>query len=562
MPPPDTIAARRNEPTQKRPPTRRGRKAFTSATAVLRNLWRRLTSMHTALVLLFLLTIAAMPGALLPQWSTSRVNTSKYIADHPEIGPWLNRLGFFNVFSSPWFAAVYLLLFISLIGCVTPRSREILRQIRRGPPATAPRNLSRLPHHEAFTAVGDAADAGERIRGRLRRTGIGGWRTAMRREPDGTVIVAAEKGYLRDVGNLVFHISLLALLLSTSVGSLFGYEGSVIITAGSGFCASSPIAYDDFRPGSMVNATTTTPFCVDVDAFHATYTEGGQATSFQADIRFQDGAELGTDTWQRRALEVNDPIRFSGDRLYLMGHGYTPTFRITYPNGAVRNYQQPFLPSDSLFTSEGAVKVTDPPGYPRDQLLKNQLAIVGVFAPTALLAGGVLSSGYPSQLSPGVAVDIYRGDLGMSTGRPQSVFAIDNTQVARGLLVKKAHAVLAPGQSTTLTDGTRITFTGAKEFVSLQTSYDPAQGWALVSVLFMIAGLMASLLIKRRRVWYRIRPEPAPRADPAGSLVIEVGGLARTDQAGYGREFPSLVALAEDSSSVSGRRPAAAVKGQ
>lgn len=538
------------------------RKRIESFTAFLRNQWRRLTSMKTALMLLFLLTIAALPGALLPQWSTSRANTLQFIIDHPEIGPWLNRLGFFNVFSSPWFAAVYLLLFISLIGCVTPRSREIMQQIRQGPRASAPRNLSRLPHHAVVAATGDVSDIGEYIRGRLRRTSFGRWRTAMRREPNGTVIIAAEKGYLRDVGNLSFHISLLALLLSTSIGSLFGYEGSVIITEGEGFCASSPIAFDDFRPGALVDATTTTPFCIDVDAFHATYTQTGLAASFQADIRFQIDAELGTENWQHRALEVNDPLRFSGERLYLMGHGYTPTFRVAFPNGETRNYAQPFLPSDSLFTSEGAIKVTDPPGYTQDQLLDNQLAVVGIFAPTAVLANDILSSGYPSQLNPGVSVEIYRGDLGMADGRPQSVFAIDNNQVTRGLLVKQAQAFLAIGQSTTLDDGTEITFTGAKEFVSVQISYDPAQGWALVSILVMIAGLMASLLIKRRRLWYRIQPGSAQRAERSGSVVIEVGGLARTDQAGYGREFSDLVAFAEQSAAVTGREPRTIMKGQ
>ncbi len=562
MPPRDSITARNDEDLlQNHPSPGKSRGPLAVGVAMLRNLWRRLTSMRTALVLLFLLALASLPGALLPQWSTGRAKTAQYILDHPTIGPWLNRLGLFNVFSAPWFAAVYLLLFISLIGCLTPRSWELLRQIRTGPPATAPRNLSRLPHHATVTITGDAAETARHVRDRLRQSGVGGWRTATRTEPDGAVVVAAEKGYLRDVGNLVFHFSLVGLLLSVAVGGMFGYEGTVLVTEGDGFCASSPIAYDDFRPGPLVNATTMTPFCVDVDAFHAAYTPQGQATTFRADIRFQDGADLGTDTWQRRALQVNDPLRFSGDRLYLLGHGYTPTFRITYPDGQVRTYAQPFAPEDSMFTSQGAIKVTDPPGYSGDDLRQNQLAIVGIFAPTAVVTGGIMSSGFPSPLDPGVAVDVYRGDLGMGSGIPQSVFAIDTAQVANGSLVKKAHANLSPGQSITLGDGTKITFTGVKQFVSLQTSYDPAQDWALISVILLIAGLMGSLLIKRRRVWYRIRSD-STAAGRAGALAVEVGGLARTDQAGYGREFASLVGLAcSHKTYAAGDSPARAGKG-
>jgi cytochrome c biogenesis protein len=115
-------------------------------TAVLRNTWRGLTSMRTALVLLFLLALAALPGALLPQYSLNPQRVRIYQAQHPSLAPVLDRLGFFEVFASPWFAAIYLLLFVSLVGCVVPRSVEYARQLRRAPVAT-PRNLGRLPHH-------------------------------------------------------------------------------------------------------------------------------------------------------------------------------------------------------------------------------------------------------------------------------------------------------------------------------------------------------------------------------------------------------------------------------
>ena len=156
-----------------------------------------------------------------------------------------------------------------------------------------------------------------------------------------------------------------------------------------------------------------------------------------------------------------------------------------------------------------------------------------------------MTSSFPAPNNPGVAVDVYRGDLGMEGGRAQSVFAIDTSQVDKGLLTKQARANLMPGESVTLDDGTQITFTGFNEWVSLQTSFDPAQLWALI--------------FKRRRVWFRLRPAAVPgaagadpsdvpdraaaRAAPADRTVVEVGGLARTDQAGYGEEFATLAVL-------------------
>ena len=303
-----------------------------------------------------------------------------------------------------------------------------------------------------------------------------------------------------------------------------------------------------------MDGTDLKPFCVNLQTFTAAYNEAGQATSFSAQVQVQSGSDVDTDRWEQRTIEVNDPLRIAGQRLYLLGHGYSPTFEITYPNGETRTYTAPFQPTDSDFTSQGVVKVTDPPGSTGDAIRRHQLAVVGIFAPSGVINDGVLSSAYPQPLDPQVAIEVYRGDLGMEGGHSQSVFAIDANQVALGLLVSQGQANLAVGESMTLDDGTKITFTGAQPWVSLQTSYDPAQGWALVSAVCLVAGLLLSLTVRRRRVWYRIGPNPASSgtpltvpgsgSEPGGRTLIDIGGLARTDQAGYGAEFSSLVALA------------------
>ena len=552
-----------------------------------RNIWRQLTSMRVALILLFLLALASLPGALLPQWSLNSAKTAQYLLDYPTLGPILDRLGFFEVFASPWYAAIYLALFLSLIGCVLPRSLAFVGQLRM-PPVATPRNLFRLPHHHRVEVDGTPDEVAERI-----RTGLKGWRVTQRSElpvgarseitaggrtdrvavgptdvgtagaaegeraqPATVLTISAEKGYLREVGNLVFHLSLLGLLIAIAVGKLVGYEGSVIVNAGSQFCSTSPASYDNFRPGLLVDGTQMVPFCVDVQNFHAAYTDQGQASEFAAAVRYQSGADAGSDTWNDATLQVNDPLRMDGERLYLLGHGFSPHFQITYPNGAVRDYAQQFAPepNDPNFTSEGAVKVTDPPGVTGDAIRKQQLAIVGIFAPTAFVHGGIMTSSFPSANDPGVAIDVYRGDLGMEGGRSQSIFSIDTSQVDKGALVKQARTNLMLGESMTLDDGTKITFTGYNEWVSLQTSFDPAQVWALVSAVLLLSGLMVSLIVMRRRVWFRLRPlRPdegvTGRSGTGDRTVVEMGGLARTDQAGYGEEFSTLSALPE-----SGRR--------
>jgi cytochrome c biogenesis protein len=101
--------------------------------------------------------------------------------------------------------------------------------------------------------------------------------------------------------------------------------------------------------------------------------------------------------------------------------------------------------------------------------------------------------------------------------------------------VRQARVNLRPGEFTTLTDGTSVRFDSATPWVSLQTSHDPAQGAVLLFAITMTGGLMLSLLVKRRRVWVRITPTAG------GGCAVELGGLARTDQAGWGEQFPTLV---------------------
>src|ERR671939_1017237 len=128
------------------------------AVGLLRWAWRQLTSMRTALLLLLLLAVAAVPGSVFPQRRINPGRVEEYLADHPGYGSWLDRLGFFDVYSSIWFSAIYLLLFISLVGCVLPRSRAHLKALRAAPPRT-PRRLERLPGYTTTTVDRPPAEA-------------------------------------------------------------------------------------------------------------------------------------------------------------------------------------------------------------------------------------------------------------------------------------------------------------------------------------------------------------------------------------------------------------------
>ena len=157
--------------------------------------------------------------------------------------------------------------------------------------------------------------------------------------------------------------------------------------------------------------------------------------------------------------------------------------------------------------------------------------------------GKLLSSSFPDMRDPAVAIDIYRGDAGLDTGKPQSLFTIDTKLIDEKRLTKLKRVNLGVGKEVRLDDGTVVRFDGATQFVNLQVSHDPGQVWVLVSAMSMMAGLLVSLVVRRRRIWARIS-ESGLDSQP-GTVMVELGGLARTDNSGWGGEFEKLTTVLE-----------------
>lgn len=521
----------------------------------VRAAWRWLTSMRTALILLFLLAFAAIPGALLPQRQLSQEKVEEYLANNGKMAEIFDKLQLFDVFSSFWFTAIYVLLFASLVGCIIPRSWEHW-QAMRTPPTRAPKNLARLPMNEVGDVDKPLHEVKADVAARLKRWHV--TETPADEDRAGATSFSAERGYLREFGNLVFHLGLVALLVTIAAGKMLYYEGQVILVTDTGteiqdeavqgavsnpFCNTAPANFDSLRSGNTFDGTGLNPFCVLVEDFVADYLPNGQAEMFTSNIRWADGEHMRdpVETWNEQQLRVNHPLRVDGDRVYLQGHGFAPVVRVTWPNGESRTSVVQFRPDDpTFFLSSGAMRFDPPAGMYPDlyERRQNQIAIEGLFAPTAEFTGDtgqLLTSVYPAMNDPAIAVDVYRGDAGLDTGRSQQLFSLDRDLMHSGQLEKIDRVNLKEGEDVTLDDGTKVEFLGAKEFVNLQVSHDPTQVWVLWSSIVMLAGLLVSLAVKRRRLWVRLHPVSD------GVTRVEFGGLARTDRAGWGDEFDSFV---------------------
>ena len=481
----------------------------------LRFLWRQLTSMRTALFLLLLLAVAAVPGSVFPQRGIDATRTADWIADRPTVGPVMDRLGFFDVYSAPWFASIYLLLFVSLVGCVLPRTRVHWEALRQPPPRT-PARLERLAAHDRLEVEPGEGDATlDALEAALRRR-----RYRVHRHAPGTL--SAEGGYLKETGNLLFHLALIGVIVGVAVGHLWGWKGDAIVPEGQTFAKTR---FDTFNPGPWVGDDDVPPFTLRVDEFTAEFerevTGRGQFGMPRDFIAYVTATEGGVS--RETIVKVNQPLELDGASVFLLGNGYSPVITVRDPAGEVLyTGATTFLPQDNNYQSVGAIK--EPAAAPG-------LGFVGWFLPTAVITqDGGPQSIFPDALDPALALTVYEGNL-FPDGRPQSVFRLNTdemTQLTNEDGTDAARLWLGLGDTVALPGGRgTITFESLDRFAGISVRHDPGRWLTLAAALLALGGLVLTLLVPRRRVFARVDDGALE-----GRTVVTVAAMAKADDTG------------------------------
>jgi cytochrome c biogenesis protein len=485
----------------------------------LRFFWRQLTSMRTALFLLLLVAFAAVPGSLVPQQTSDPNGVIQYKAANPGWSKVLDFLGVFNTYSSVWFSAIYILLFISLIGCIIPRTMHHIQALRTAPPKT-PARLDRLP---GFLRTEGATVDDEDV-----ADGVGAARDVLKgsgyrvRVIDGES-VSAERGYLRETGNLIFHIALVGILVSVGFGGGFIWTGQKVVPVGQSF-ANTLSDYDSISPGRWFSPDSLEPYKLTLTKFTPVYERKnlnayGEAIDYTAYVR----ASVPGQKTVNETIKVNSPLRIGDTDVYLLSNGVAPVVTVRNPAGKVVYTQPvPFLPQDANLTSEGVIKVPDG--------LAKQIGMIGFFYPTECdtrkatrTCGVAPASVDPSLSNPVLTLQVYTGDLGLNSGKPVNAYSLntDKLKLIAGFGSKKAGLTLRPGQTVKLPDGLgTIELNTVVRYVGLDIHHDPTQLWVLTFAVLVFLGLITGLFIPRRRVWIK-----AVRR--GGEVHYEYAGLAR-----------------------------------
>ena len=457
--------------------------------------------MRTALILLMMLGLASIPGSLFPQRNQNPMKVREFFKNNPTLAQWLDKAKIFDLYSSPWFSAIYILLFISLIGCVLPRTFEHIKAIGKKPPLT-PKFLDRM---EGFAELDRPVDGTLDLAEKWLKKN----RFRVRREE---FSISAEKGYSRESGNLLFHLSLILILLAVAAGGLYGSKGETILNVGDRFI-NTPTSYDNISFAKFQREGDMVPFSLRVLDFKASY---DVKTNAPTDYTLQVAAANPIGSKEvLKTIKVNSPLTYGNTKIYLQANGYSPVVAIRDKSGKlIFEGAVTFLPQDGNLTSIGAIKLPD---------MSPQIGMVASFLPTADRSPtrGAFSS-FPEVLDPRLLVSVWMGDLGLDSGVPQSVYRVDTSKMKRiGLKALKLNEIYNFGEGTLL-------FEGYKSWVNLQIVDDPGKMYALFGAIFAILGLLISLFTRQRRIWIKVDGR------------VQIAGLAKNGVPGLDEELAAL----------------------
>lgn len=458
--------------------------------------------MRTAIILLLVLGAGASVGSFFPQRPIDPAAVTRWVERNPGWTRIAEFFGVFDVYGAWWFMAIYVLLLVSLVGCLLPRFRAFWRTLRAQPYVSA--SLSGQPLH----AVRHTEDGADEVLARARRV-LRAKRFKVARTGD---VVAAERGNWREGGSLLFHVSFLVLLLGMAVGKLYGFTGQVAVIEGERF-ADTPIEYDFLETGRSFGDRFSGVELA-LDEFTVSWHPNGIPREFVSAVRLYDEGRL----VRQEEIVVNSPMTYRGMRIYQLSWGWAPEILVRQAGRVLYDGPTVFLARDTLWRGVTKVPQTTPQQTGFDMLF---------FTDPEVPPGGMPRNVRPEPIDPVLFFQQYVGDLNLD--RAQSVYELDPRDLVPGEV-----GALRPGESASLPNDLSITFRGLRQYSVFQVASNPGAALLLAAAVALLVGLVPALYSARRRVWVRAVTD-------AGPTRVEIAGHAVQRRAAFETEFAALV---------------------
>lgn len=361
------------------------------------------------------------------------------------IGPTMvdvfEALGFFRVFSAPWFAILLSVLVLSITVCTldrTPRLWRSVHDVRLRQPAP----FFDLSLHERAAFGGWALTAAEVARTLHRHR----YATREAADADGVAYVYGDRNQYFKLGTLLTHLGLILFLAGAAITGAAGFE--TVLFVGEGQTAPvMPVG----TPGNLLVKNL---------GFEAPQRPDGSFADFRTDLAvYRDGRQIA-----RQVIRVNEPLTVDGFVFHQNTFGPAEDLQIRSADGTLV-WQGPLI-MDGQFQGQ-------PQGF-----LTVPGSTLGVIAVLGKDAGGA-----PRLTLLGIVA----GEQG---GLLQPVFA--------------APLAVGATSDPVVTGGYAVRWTKAGAFSGMVVKRDPGQPLIWLAFLCLISGLMLTFYFPRRRVWARL----------------------------------------------------------
>ena len=443
-------------------------------------LWGLLTSVNFAVVQIIVLALFAVVGMTLRQLPGFAFRSPTDYANEMArlhgiydatlgagVVDGLERLQLFQVFSSVWFSIGLIVLIISIVACTIDRTPRLWRQSADIRVVQPdPFYDPALPDRAVVTGL-----AGQAVAGALRRRRF----VVRERVADGVTYLYGDRNRWTKMATLLTHAGLVTFLVAAAVTTRLGDEQGLVVAEGESLTV-GPIG----TPGLMLVRNL---------GFDAPGFDTGHPTDFTTRLAvYRDGRQIA-----EKVIRVNDPLTVGGYTFHQNGFGPAPDMAILDTAGR------------PLWT--GPIPMTDSAaGFPT-----TQFAVPGRDVALQLVL---------QRQSDGTGVVLvlpYRAEGTNADGTPN--------------IVGLGPVALAQGETATpLGADFSIELRGFSDYTLLIAKRDPGQGLVWIAFGLLIAGVLITFWMPRRRFWGRLD------ADGRLSMVF------RADRyVDVGREFGALL---------------------
>jgi cytochrome c biogenesis protein len=488
--------------------------------------WRTLRSMRTALILLLMLALASVAGSLVPQWPNSPERVVRFQLDHPLVGAFYGRAGLFDVFGSWWFVLITTLLFVSLVACLFPRTRALVRTLRQRP--VQAREIDSFRLYEERLVPADAASVIDGSRRVLRRRMF-----RVARDDDGRPALAAEKGALREVGSLLFHWAFLLIVIGVIYGKGTGFTGRAAVVEGKTWIDAQANYDGQLRTGRFFNGDFTGAG-IRLRGFEDTYRQSGQPMDFVSHVDLLDPQG---NVVRQADIRVNDPASIDGIEFFQYGFGWAPVVEVRHDGELISSEPITFVQDTA---PEGVPQLAMPwHGILKLPFLEPEMGLTLELWPDSRAWLQLRTTGDPvamtGQFQPIMFFKVFRGDL-----TDTSPLSLDTSVMRRA-----GRGVVGAGQTVDLRTGDAlaegasppsltISFPELRQYSVFQVSRDRGVPLVLLAAILVLLGLLPALYTSRRKIWVRAEPN-------GDGTVLKVGGFALQRKPQFDEEFSKLV---------------------